>query len=461
MEAISQNEIEATKKYSLKEAITTNLTMGFGENYISPYLIALGGGSKEVSLLSAIPNLFAPLFQLTSWRLMNKYSRKKIIVNLLLWQSLMYFPIISLIFLYFKNISYVPILLIFFYTLYVIFGNIAAPVWASWIGDIIEKNEIAKFFGKRNSLASIFYLLGMFFASLILELCKKKIKNIGLFIGFGIIFLLAAIFKLFSRYFFLKHHEKDFKPSKESYFSFFDFIREAPRRNYGRFSLYVALIVLATNIAGPYFALYMLKDLSFSYFQFMLVNAITALMTFLSMPFWGRFSNQYGNIYTLRIGSFLIPIIALLWPVTLALNQKSIFLFVLLLNAFSGFAWAAFNLAAGNFVFDAATQEKRSLCAAYSNILNGIGVFIGATLGNFIIMKMVKISNANPIMILSVFSGTLRFLIAVFLVFKIKEVKVIEQEPNLSMTYIISQVLTYPVVFLENIFIKRRKNKNL
>jgi len=143
------------------------------------------------------------------------------------------------------------------------------------------------------------------------------------------------------------------------------------------------------------------------------------------------------------------------------LNQKSIFLFVLLLNAFSGFAWAAFNLAAGNFVFDAATQEKRSLCAAYSNILNGIGVFIGATLGNFIIMKMVKISNANPIMILSVFSGTLRFLIAVFLVFKIKEVKVIEQEPNLSMTYIISQVLTYPVVFLENIFIKRRKNKNL
>lgn len=452
-----KEEIEKTKKYSIKEAITTNLTIGFGENYISPYLIALGGDSKDVGFLSAFPNLFAPFFQLLSWPLMRKYSRKKIITTLLFLQFLIYIPIISLIFLYFKNVISVPILLIIFYTIYSIFGNIAAPVWASWIGDIIQKEEIGKFFGKRNSIASIFYLLGMFLGGIILEFTKKEIKtrNIGVFLGFGIIFLLAAIFKLFSRYFFIKHYEKKFKPSKESYFSFFDFLREAPKRNYGRFALYVTLIIFATNIASPYFIIYMLKDLKFSYFQFMLVNIATALATFLSMPFWGKFSDEYGNIYTLKIGSFLIPLVALLWTITLILNSKTIFIFIFILNLFSGFAWAAFNLAAGNFIFDAASSEKRSLCATYSNILNGFGIFLGANLGNYLIPIISQKFIANPIMVLSLLSGILRFLIAILLVFKIKEVKEVEKTPNL---YSLSQIFSLPFNYFKSLFLKD-KNK--
>ncbi|MGC9031282.1 MAG: MFS transporter [Minisyncoccia bacterium] len=457
---LNEKEIEESKKYSLKEAVFTNITMGAGESYIAPYIIALGGKTKEIGFLSAFPNLFAPLSQLFTWKLMEKLSRKKILSIFILLQALIYLPFI-LIFLFFlldknKSINY-SFLAVILYTLYAIFGSISVPVWASWIGDLIKKEEISRFLGKRNSRGSIFYFISFFLAGILLDFLKKKAseKNIILFFGFFIIFLIAMISKIIARYFILKQDEIRFKPQKESYFSFFDFLREAPKRNYGRFSIYIALIIFSTNIAGPYFSLYMLSDLKFSYFQFMMANIATIIITFISMPFWGKFSEKYGNIYTLKIGSFLIPIVALLWTITLALPQKFIFYFVFLINLFSGLAWSAFNLAAGNFVFDVATPQKRSLCVAYSNIINGFGVFLGATFGNILMPYFSKISYF-PIMILAFLSGVLRFFIALIFVFKIKEVKIVEKEHVISVQYLFSQMLSLPS-YLQNIIIKKRK----
>jgi len=69
----------------------------------------------------------------------------------------------------------------------------------------------------------------------------------------------------------------------------------------------------ATNLAAPFFAVYMLQDLGFSYFTYVIVNASAALATFLSLNFWGKRADQFGNRSALILTSCLIPFIPLLW----------------------------------------------------------------------------------------------------------------------------------------------------
>ncbi len=432
--------VEKAKGYSIKDAAFVNGTVGFGDNFISAYAVAMNASPTQVGLLTSIPNLIAPLAGLSTHKMMEKIPRKKIFAIFILFQSLIWLPIIFTSFLFLKNLLYAPILLVIFYTVYALFGNFAAPAWISWIGDIVEGKESGTFFGKRNKIGGIVAITSMILGGIILDIFRKKTEISGsLFIGFSLIFFLAMLFRLISRHYVLKQYEPEIKLKKEHYFSFFQFVKNIYNRNYGRFTLYVSLIILATNIAGPFFAIYMLRDLNFSYVQFMAINVSSALATFIFMTKWGKFSDKFGNIKVMRITGFLIPIVCFLWPLSILISMPWKLYFLVLANFFSGFAWAGFNLAAGNFVFEAASPQRRGLCSAYSNILNGLGVVIGTSIGSLLISKL-NISFINVIMFVSIISGIARFSVSLIMLPKVKEVRFIEEKPHLKIVPMASEI---------------------
>ena len=110
--------IEKSKKASVKDAAAINATVGFGDNYISAYAVSMNATAHQIGLLTSIPNLFAPLAQLFTSRFMTKHSRKKIFSLATLLQSLFWIPIILVSFLFLKDLSSAPILLVIFYTIY-------------------------------------------------------------------------------------------------------------------------------------------------------------------------------------------------------------------------------------------------------------------------------------------------------------------------------------------------------
>lgn len=445
---IEEKKKEAMKN-SLKEAVFVSGTVGFGDSYIPAYGIALGASPKEIGFLTSLPNIFGALSQIFTSRVMEKIPRKKILSISILFQSLLWLPIILLPLFLMKEIKYSPLLLIVFYTSYVISGNFANPAWLSWMGDLVPKKEIGRFFGRRNSLGSISVLLTMIIGGLILDLFKKRPlgnEEISLFLGFALCFFLAMIFRLFSRHFVLLQYEPEFRFQKINYFSFFQFLKAAPKRNFGRFAIFLALILLATNIVVPFYTIYMIRDLKFSYLQFMLIQVSVVMATFLFMPLWGKFVDEYGNINTLRISSLMVPLVCFLWPISIFLDPSTRFFFLVAINFFAGFSWAGFNLAVGNFLYDATTPEKRSLCGAYSSILNSFGIFIGTTLGSLLISHL-KISFINIIMFVSVISGIARYFIIFLVLPRVAEVRVIETRPTWKAIPLFSQILALPIYF--------------
>jgi hypothetical protein len=123
---------------------------------------------------------------------------------------------------------------------------------------------------------------------------------------------------------------------------------------------------------------------------------------------------------------FLVPLLWLLTPFFAKISLTAVVVYLLVEEFFSNFIWAGFNLCATNFIYDAVTKQRLALCIAYFNILNGFGVFIGATAGGLLASVDLSFLGINPLLFVFLISGIIRFLVYVFMMPKIKEVREVQ-----------------------------------
>ncbi len=86
--------------------------------------------------------------------------------------------------------------------------------------------------------------------------------------------------------------------------------------NTGRFIVYCSLINLTTLIAGHFFAPYMLRELKFNYITYTIINSASTLTTLGFMTWWGRRTGRAGSIKILKLTSFMIPFVPIMWLVS-------------------------------------------------------------------------------------------------------------------------------------------------
>ena len=263
---------ENTMSLSIKEGAFNSVKTGLVDSYIIPFALALNANNLQVGLLISFSSLLPPISQLYGSKLMERYSRRRIIVTYVSLHALMLLPIIVLSLLFWRSIllPYLPFLLILFYTLYAIFASISLPAWFSLMGDIVPENIRGRYFGKRNRIVGIVALIIAILAAFFLDFFKTK----GLLlIGFSVFFLIAMIARLVSASMLEKHYNPRFRQQKKAFFSFYNFISNIHKYNFSKFSLFVAVMHFSVAIAGPFFAVFMLKELGFSYAIFMMISS--------------------------------------------------------------------------------------------------------------------------------------------------------------------------------------------
>jgi MFS family permease len=107
-------------------------------------------------------------------------------------------------------------------------------------------------------------------------------------------------------------------------------------------------------------------------------------------------------------------------------GYTTIIIFFIIEEAISGIIWAGFNLSVSNFVYDAVTRERIALCVAYQGILNGIAVFLGATIGGIIASLNFNLLGLTPLLFIFLISFLLRLAVPIFLNSSMQEVRKIE-----------------------------------
>ncbi len=437
--------IKKAEKISIIEGSFYGVMDGFGLRYITPYALFLGASHYLIALLSTLPQFLGNVSQLYGIQLIKDNSRKKIAFHAVLTQSLFWLPIIILGIIYFffeETRIVIPWLLLIVYSLLIISGSIGSPAWNSWMKDLVLKNS-GQYFGIRNRILNITTVVSMFIAGLILTFFTDGLTLIGFFI----IFVIAGIGRYISANLFLKQYEPKFTYNNNAYFSFYEFVKKMLYNNFGRFVLLISLISFATAIAGPFFTVYMLEDLSLSYLQFTIVSTGAVISMILFLPSWGKFADKFGNIKVIKINSFFITIIPLFWLFTLFMKQfstNSIVFYLIFVELFAGFSWAGFNLSAGNFIYDAVTREKMAFCVAYFNIINAGGAFIGALLGGFLSSKDIYFFGVKGLVTLFIISFLLRAIVTLFIqtsIHEVRKVKDFQLTNHLNNTFRMLRVL--------------------
>ncbi len=404
------------RKLSIKEGAFATLRLSIGNSYISPFAIALNASNSLVALLTSIPNLLGPISQWRSSRLIEKHSRKKIAITGVFLEALFFIPLILIAVLFYKGIItfLLPILLIIVFSLRTIAAGIVSPAWFSWVGDIVDEKYRGKWFAKRNYIIGIVTIVSSILAAILLDYFKK---NNQLMFGFMSLFAIVVVSRLTCVYYFKKSYEPKLKLKKGYYFSFTDFIKKASSNNFGKFTIFRSLLSLAASIASPFFAVYMLRNLGFSYVIFMTITLSQTLFSILALKIWGKFSDKFGNYEVLKITAVLIPLYPILWLIS---HHPLYLIFVPAL--IGGVAWAGFNLAAGNFIFDSVKKEKRSLAVSYHNLSHGIGMFLGATTGA-VLARTLIITFMDKLLFIFLISAFARMLVSLFMIPLIREVR--------------------------------------
>lgn len=395
---------------SIREGIFASVTTGCGETYIPPFAIALGAGNLQVGLLTSLPILIAALIQLKTPDAVHAlHSRRKLINRAIFFQILMWIPIIGIPF--FATPDRRVMLLIFFYALYVSLGSFAMPAWGSLMSDSVSEEERGKYFGKRGKVVGLVTVISSFAAGLVLHFSSSRI-----FTGFSIIFSLAALARVVSNYFMACLHEPEFHASREHYFSFWDFVKRLPASNFAKYVFYIGFFHMSAFMAGPYFAVLMLRDFGFSYLTYSFLTTTAVVSSLLGLTYWGRHADEFGNARLFKISSVLITVLPLFWIV----SHNVWYLFVVQLIA--GYLWGGFNLCTANFIYDAAIPQKRVYCISYFNVVSGIGIFIGTVLGGYFSTHLPPIWGYRIFSVL-VISSLCRMVAACFLIPRVREVR--------------------------------------
>ncbi len=240
--------------------------------------------------------------------------------------------------------------------------------------------------------------------------------------------LLGALVQLIPAYCLSRMSNPPYKIDDKDDFSLIEFFADFKHSSFVRFVVYTGLMHFSVMVAAPFFSVYMLRDLRFSYLQFMLVSAVAVLVQYFTLHNWGKFGDKFGNRMILVITGFTLPLVPVLWLFS------ANFYYILLIQMLAGFSWAGFSLSMGNFIFDAIPQPKRAKSVAIFNVLNAVGIFSGAAIGGWLtryIPVSISIQGFSILMIsnlqwLFLISGVLRLFMSISFLPAIREMREVE-----------------------------------
>ncbi|MBN2052647.1 MFS transporter [Candidatus Woesearchaeota archaeon] len=416
---LTHEQSEKTKKYSIVDGSACSIMHGFGEQYVVPYAIRLGASNAEMSILSSIPYFVGSMSQVLGAKLTDSFrNRKKLVVWFAFSQAISLVPLFIV-----PLLTTNMLLLTLIFSLYLVFGNLGMPAWNSWMGDVVKADERAKYFSKRNRATIILLLLSILSAGAVLNYFDK----VNVWVGFAILFNIAVIGKLVSFIFLIRQHEPTYIVKPENFLSFREFLKTLPHSNFGNFSLFRGLFSIAIMIAAPFFSVYMLKNLGFSYIQFTAIILAPMAARIFTLNYWGKYSEKFGHRNIMYVSIFLICLIPLNWFLATYFFSTKSFIFPLLFIAefLSGFGWGGFELSSFNYMLETSAPEKRAKSFAYFNVFWGVGVLIGGLASTLLVKNLPgMVIGMNVLIFLFALSFITRLVIAVIFVPKIKEVNV-------------------------------------
>jgi MFS family permease len=416
---------EQSRRYGLRDGASQAVTQGSGEQYLSAYALLLHANAFHLSVLSALPQLIGTAAQLASVKLLRLFPDRKALIQAgTIGQGLAWIPIIVLPLVF---PAFGPWLVIAGTALYFACAQFTMPTWNSFITDHLGQHERGIYFARRATVMASLSFGALFAAGWLLSLWQNHPLA---WIGFALIFTVAGTARFFSAVALSTVEDVYHTPHPDTSPSFRSFLA-LTSLSFRRFLLFSGLMHAAVLVAGPFFVLYMLRDLHLTYWGYGTWLAAGILGQLLTLRAWGRFGDRFGNKALLSVTGFMVPFLPMLYLATTNVS------FLLCINFVGGVTWGGLALGLQNYVFDAVRPEDRAKAVATYSAINALGWCLGAFIGSWLVNALpsqieigqFSLHPASNLPLVFFVSGALRLAVSSTLLRSFHEARAVEQVP--------------------------------
>jgi MFS family permease len=347
---------------------------GAAENYVGAYAILMQATAAQVAILSAFPAWLGSLVQIFSALIAGRWVRRK---SLIVFGAAVQIAVIpALVLLPWLDPDLAVPALIVLAAIYHAGINLAQPNWNGLIGDLLPERRRGRWFGRRTAWVNVITFGSMAGAGVVLH--RFQLADMA-YVGFAVLFAVGALGRLYSLYHLSRMTDPgppaEASPSAAEPLSLLLRLRQS---DFMRYSLSIGLMYAAVVFAGPFFQVYMLRDLHYSYLELMGNMAASAVTQTMLLPLWGRVRDRYGNRLLIVASGWMIPLVPIVWIVT------TDYWILILSQMVAGAAWSGYSLASSTFLYDTVSPRRRGLFSAIHTVLAMSMWFFGGLLAAYV-----------------------------------------------------------------------------
>ena len=382
---LTQRDTQRSLRFLAWEGLASGAMFSLGSGgFMAAYALALGANNLEVGILAALP-FISQVVRLPAILLLERFrARKALGLPALILSHMSWLPVGAVPFLLDTPGKLAVVLVI----LFLAFRGLFAPVWVttstSWIRELVPHGQLADYFGRRLAMITgamaVVGLGGSFFVRWWQETAPPGDAIFAfsfLLIGGGIIFGFLSPF-LVSR-----AVEPLMQPAAQSGRSPAAMLLEPVRdRNYSHLIKFLFIWGLMSNLAIPFFAVYMLKVIGLS---LPVVIGLTVLGQFANVLFvrvWGPFADRVGNKTVLSLSTSLYLLVIIGWVFTTQPDRHFLTMpLLVVLHLLGGVATAGVMLTANTLALKVAPEGRTIPFSGVAGLANSLGSGIGPVLG--------------------------------------------------------------------------------
>ncbi len=327
-----------------------------GGVFLTGFALYLGMNEVMIGLLASIP-FMVTIFQLPTSYLIRKNGRRKKISYLgTAAARFIWIPVLIVAFLPISSAFMKSMIILSLIFISYIFISVSYVSWLSWMSDLIPDKIRGSFFGTRNMLCGAAGMIVMVVFGKLLDYLKGHFSG-GVSFGFGITFMTAVLCGTLGLSFLKKVSEPPLNHCRNHRSFGKDLSLPFKDANFRKFLIYSLVWGFSVNFAGPFFTLYFLRDLHFSYGFVAFLGMTSAFADLVGMRVWGRISDRVRNIPIIKFSSWVAVFLPLAW---ISVRPDSFVMPILLSIVGSGF-WAGINLCTNNLLLRISLQEYKEL----------------------------------------------------------------------------------------------------
>jgi MFS family permease len=336
--------------------------------YLPLFAVAYGANNAEVGFMAAGAGLGAAVAFLPGAWLSGLWARRKtfvVITSGLLSRA----PFLGFFLVPFVADGEAALrIIILLAVLQALFLSLGIPAWTSLAADMVPLGIRGRYFARREFIFGASGLIAAPAAGLMVTVWGKPE-------GWQAVWLLALTAGAFSTFCFNRIPEEprtrpsEVVPAGEPWHA--TILRDA---NFLVFGGTVFLWNISLYAAGPFFNIYLVKNLDASEVWVGGLAAVSSAFGLVGQAMFGRLLDARGSRWLMAVCGLFIPLLPWAWYVIDAPWQ------VIFINAVGGVAWAGYLLGSFNFLLIVSPPEQRRYYAASFHTL----VFLSAAAGPLI-----------------------------------------------------------------------------